>query len=179
VDYLEWHRPLLRDVVVVGGEVTVSPSSYDLLAELVRRRGHPYDNFSVEAIAPEGPFADGEAITFTTRSCNSSADPYAQQHPRPLKSFQVIDEFGEVVADNVRGFAFPDDIQTTRWAPGECITSMATWQQNSGPFDEGGVEPRGPRVAPGVYRLRVGWRGTEDGARFNYTWVYSDAFRLD
>jgi len=95
-----------------------------------------------------------------------------------LESLEVIDAFGAVVADSVSGGIYPTVIKTIQWAAGECINSTATWQLNSGPFHEGRL-PLDPRVAPGGYRLRVGWRGAEDGARFNYTWVYSDAFRLD
>lgn len=178
-DYLEWHRPLLRDAVVVGGEATVTSSSYAFLTQLLRRQGHPYEAFTVEASAPPGPFIDGDEIVFTARSCNSSAAPYAQRHPPPLHSFQVVDQHGAVVADNTRGFAFPDSIDTSRWAAGECITSTATWRQNTGPFSEGGALPQGPRAAPGTYRLRIGWRGVEDGARFTYPPVYSAPFTLE
>lgn len=177
-EYLERFRPLVHELVVVGGNAVVTPSSYSFVVELMRRQGRPYETFSVEAVAPSGEFHEGEVIPLTVRSCNGSPDPYSQQHPRPLQVLLVIDERGAVVADDRSEHPFTADIVRTSWAAGECKTRTVEWQQGTGSVYGGQGVPPGPRAAPGKYRLRVGWRGVEDGARFPYPPVYSGEFTL-
>lgn len=144
----------------------------------------PFAGFELAVMVDRTAYAPGDVVRATVTATN--AGPRFVEHRYPgwqRFSLSVRDEQHREVA-HADADAAPrlgtDAVGIVdRWLPGQMSITPVYWNQNEGPVVPGwSHDAIGPRVAPGRYRIRVSWLGSEPGVRGELPDAWSAWFTL-
>lgn len=181
LDHLTGHRPILRELVLVGGRAVLPDATLDQVREVIDTAGRPFEFYTVEIAVGAESYSADDPVTFEITTCNSQDRQYVLTYFQPRLKVEVVDQAGAVVADNIVGVNYVYGNQRSSYDPRQCKVGRSTWEQQTGPLhpEQSDTEP-GPRAMPGIYRIKVQERGEEENAPgVSYPPVYSDPFILE
>ncbi|HVM14721.1 MAG TPA: hypothetical protein VM287_10390 [Egibacteraceae bacterium] len=129
--------------------------------------------FHHQAETDRDSYEEGDPVRLTFTVCRTRPWPAVTSSSgmtQVLYDWRVLDDDGEVVADNLHAVRTLE-LFSVWWLPGQCRSGHDDWDQRywnreDQPVHGGallGVPQRGERVEPGTYRFKVRWHTARGG----------------